>query len=139
MLGWAAVAGSAIALQLARIFHREHPAVDSSFGVLDGFAFFVLAVLISAAVVIVVNVGKLPGQLAHKWGHPQAAAINVMGWIGIATGGLLWPIALIWAFTRPFGTRSTIEDDRRPRSVEPDATTSVTALRKPSVDKETRP
>jgi hypothetical protein len=90
-------------------------------------------------VVIVVNVGKLPGQLAHKWGHPQAAAINAMGWIGIATGGLLWPIALIWAFTKPFGIRSRIADDRQPLSVEPDATTSVTLLRKPAVDKETRP
>jgi hypothetical protein len=113
--------------------------VDSSFGVLDGFAFFVLAVLISAAVVIVVNVGKLPGQLAHKWNHPQAAAINAMGWIGIATGGLLWPIALIWAFTKPFGLKSAVEDDRQPRSAESGVATTVTPLRKPTVDKETRP
>jgi RsiW-degrading membrane proteinase PrsW (M82 family) len=24
----------------------------------------------------------LPGQLARKWGHPQAAAINVASWLG---------------------------------------------------------
>ena len=24
-----------------------------------------------------------------------------MGWVGIATGGLLWPLAFIWAFTTP--------------------------------------
>ena len=40
-------------------------------------------------------------QLAYKWGHPQAAAINVTSWIGLATGGLLWPVALIWAFLSP--------------------------------------
>jgi hypothetical protein len=108
--------------------------MDSSFGALDAFAFVVMAVLICAGVIIVVNVGKLPGQLAHKWGHPQAAAINTMGWIGIATGGLLWPIALIWAFTKPFSFR----DERQPRSAKPDAETSVAPLRKPSVDKETR-
>ena len=38
--------------------------MDSSFGVLDAFAFIVFAVLIFVAVVIVVSLGKLPGQLA---------------------------------------------------------------------------
>jgi len=112
--------------------------VESSIGPLDIAAFVVFALLICAAVIIVVNVGKLPGELAHKWGHPQAAAINAMGWVGIATGGLLWPIALIWAFTTPFGARSPIEDNRQPRGLETDTATGVTALRKPSGDKETR-
>jgi len=109
--------------------------MDSSFGVLDAFAFLVLAVLIFVGVIIVVSVGKLPGQLAHKWGHPQAAAINAMSWIGIATGGLLWPVAFIWAFTTPFGGR----DDAQPRSAKPDAAQRIAALRAPPGDKETRP
>jgi hypothetical protein len=112
--------------------------MESSIGALDIVAFAVFALLISAAVIIVVNVGRLPGQLAHKWGHPQAAAIGAMGWIGIATGGLLWPIAFIWAFTTPFGARSRIESNGQPQSAEPGTATSVTTLRKPSVDKETR-
>jgi len=113
--------------------------MDSSFGALDAFAFLVFAVLIFVGVIIVVSLGKLPGQLAHKWGHPQAGAINAMSWIGIATGGLLWPIAFIWAFTTPFGTKSG--DDIQPRSsAESDAGASrVAALRKPPGDKETRP
>jgi hypothetical protein len=112
--------------------------VDSSFGPLDAFAFVVFAVLIFVGVVIVVSLGKLPGQLAHRWDHPQAAAINAMSWIGIATGGLLWPVAFIWAFITPFGARSAIKDDRQGR-VEPEAAARVTALHKPSVDKETQP
>ena len=112
--------------------------MESSIGPLDIAAFVVFALLICAAVVIVVNVGKLPGQLAHKWGHPQASAINAMGWVGIATGGLLWPIALIWAFMTPLGTRTAIENNRQPRGAETEAATGVTALRKPSGDKETR-
>ena len=115
--------------------------MDSSFGVLDAFAFVVFAVLIFVAVVIVVSLGKLPGQLAEKWGHPQAAAINAMSWIGIATGGLLWPVAFIWAFTNPFGTKSeTIKDDRQPRSaVESDAVaTREAAVRKAPGEKEPR-
>jgi hypothetical protein len=75
--------------------------MDSSFGVLDAFAFVVFAILIAVAVIIIVSLGKLPGQLARKWGHPQAAAINAASWIGVATGGLLWPLAFIWAFIIP--------------------------------------
>jgi hypothetical protein len=75
--------------------------MDASFGVLDAFAFVVFAVLILVAVIIIVMLGRLPGQLARKWGHPQAAAINAASWIGIATGGLVWPVAFIWAFINP--------------------------------------
>src|SRR5229473_3354902 len=78
--------------------------MDVTFGALDAFAFVVLAVIFVVAVVIVVSLGKLPGQLAQRWGHPQAAAVNVAGWLGIATGGLLWPFALIWAFMVPATT-----------------------------------
>jgi hypothetical protein len=114
--------------------------VDSSFGALDAFAFVVFAVLIFVGVIIVVNLGKLPGQLAHKWNHPQAGAINAMSWIGIATGGLLWPVAFIWAFTTPFGAKSAIKDDGQAGgSADPKAAaTRLSASRKPS-DKEMRP
>ena len=75
--------------------------MDSSFGPLDAFAFVVFAILIAVAVIVIVKLGQLPGQLARKWGHPQASAINAASWIGIATGGLLWPLAFIWAFLTP--------------------------------------
>ena len=84
--------------------------MDSSFGVLDAFAFVVFAVLILVAVVIIVSLGKLPGQLAQKWGHPQAPAINALSWIGIATGGILWPIAFVWAFVNPIAGKSPAAD-----------------------------
>jgi hypothetical protein len=75
--------------------------MEPTFGVLDAVTFVVFALLIAVAVILVVSLGQLPGQLARKWGHPQAAAINVASWLGLATGGLLWPLALIWAFLVP--------------------------------------
>jgi hypothetical protein len=69
--------------------------------IFDIIAFGVFAVLLVAAVVIVVTLGSLPGQIAHKRGHPQAAAITVAGWLGLVTGGVIWPLALIWAFLKP--------------------------------------
>jgi len=113
--------------------------MDSTFGVLDAFAFVVFAVLIAVAVIVFVSLGKLPGQLARKWGHPQAAAINVASWIGMATGGLLWPLALIWAFINPSGSRRE-NDQLGPSVTEPKAGTEQHApLRKLSAHEEIRP
>jgi hypothetical protein len=75
--------------------------MSTSFDVLDIFAFIVFGVLLVAVVVIVVSLGSLPGQIASKRGHPQVAAITVAGWLGVATMGILWPLALIWAFLKP--------------------------------------
>ena len=81
--------------------------------IFDIFAFGVFAVLIAAALVVIVGLGMLPGWLAEKRGHPQAAAINVASWLGIATGGILWLLAMIWAFTTPLsGTVASTSKDQ---------------------------
>jgi hypothetical protein len=99
--------------------------MDSSFGPLDAFAFVVFAILIAVAVIVIVKLGQLPGQLARNWGHPQAAAINAASWIGIATGGLLWPLAFIWAFTTPTARPpSGPRDEQQPLSREGNITAS---------------
>src|SRR5262249_43244376 len=81
--------------------------------VLDLFALIVLAVLLLTAVVIVVVLGSLPGKIARQRGHPQAAAVNVASWLGMATLGILWPLALIWAFLQPSGA-ATVNPEPRP-------------------------
>jgi type VI protein secretion system component VasK len=84
--------------------------------VFDIFAFVVFGVLVAAVLVIVVGLGSLPGSIARKRGHPQAAAINVASWLGLATAGLLWPLALIWAFWVPQPTRpSELAPEQQPQ------------------------
>src|SRR5262245_56778530 len=80
-------------------FVRRRAMID----VFDLMAFIVFAVLIAAGFVLVVGLGMLPGWVARKRGHPQAAAIAVASWLGLATGGVLWLLALIWAFMQPVG------------------------------------
>jgi hypothetical protein len=41
---------------------------------------------------VLYKIGGLPGSIAATRGHPQAAAINVCGWMGLVTL-VLWPIA----------------------------------------------
>ena len=50
---------------------------------------------------IYVKLAALPGQKATERGHPQAEAINVLGWIGLLLGIAPWLVALVWAYTKP--------------------------------------
>ncbi len=67
---------------------------------LDIFAILILVVLGVTIAAIWVALCMLPGKIAGKRGHPQAEAIRVCGWLGGLTGGLLWPVAFIWAYLR---------------------------------------
>ena len=51
----------------------------------DIFAFVVFAVLLAATVVIIVLLGALPGKIAVRRCHPQAAAVNAAAWISMVT------------------------------------------------------
>ena len=68
---------------------------------LDYFAFIVLLILIAVVIAAWIMLAMMPGQIARKRGHPQAEAINVMGWWGAITMGILAPIAWVWAYTNP--------------------------------------
>jgi uncharacterized membrane protein len=70
--------------------------------ILDIFALVVLLILIALCIALVVVLGPVPGKIAQQRNHPQADAIQVMGWIGLITLGLPWLIALVWAYTKPF-------------------------------------
>ncbi len=70
----------------------------------DGLQIFALIILITIAITIIgvwIFLGMLPGQIAKKRNHPQAEAINICGWWGAITMGLLMPLAFIWAHTSP--------------------------------------
>ena len=68
---------------------------------LDVFAFLVMGVIVAAIAVAAFVLGGLPGKIAESRNHPQAEAVKVCGWIGILTLGILWPVAFIWAYTKP--------------------------------------
>mgnify|MGYP001814904885 CR=1 FL=1 len=73
---------------------------------LDIFALIVLILLIGLVIAGWLLLAMWPGQIATKRNHPQAEAINVMGWWGAITLGVLSPIAWVWAYTNPTDTLS---------------------------------
>jgi CBS domain containing-hemolysin-like protein len=43
----------------------------------------------------------LPEKIAHKRNHPQTEAIQVLCLLSLVFGGLLWPLAWLWAYSKP--------------------------------------
>ena len=43
----------------------------------------------------------LPEKIAHKRHHPQFEAIRTLCLLSLVFGGLLWPLAWIWAYSKP--------------------------------------
>ncbi len=64
----------------------------------------ILMILLAiAAVSLIVVMAASPGRIAKARSHPQTEAINVLGWVGLPAGIVLWVVALVWAFYRQAG------------------------------------
>jgi hypothetical protein len=96
------VACAAVTLALAA------PAASASF--LEGEALDKMADIVSWFAITVVPLGLIwlfwlihvmPEKIAEKKGHPNAPAIKVLCLLSLAFGGLLWPLAWLWAYTKP--------------------------------------
>src|SRR5204863_1001842 len=59
----------------------------------------VIAPIIGIAVFWLVHI--LPEKIAHKKKHPQTRAIQCLCLLSLCFGGLLWPIAWLWAYSKP--------------------------------------
>lgn len=59
----------------------------------------VLVPIVGIAVFWLVHI--LPEKIAEKRRHPQAPAIQCLCLLSLFFGGLLWPIAWLWAYSKP--------------------------------------
>ena len=69
--------------------------------VADIMAIIVLIIVPVVVIVVFWLVHVLPERFAEQNHHPQAKAIQVLCLLSLVFGGLLWPIAWLWAFTKP--------------------------------------
>jgi len=63
--------------------------------------FVILILLALLGLWLFVEIGSFPGKKAKERNHPQAEAINVLGWLGLLFGGVGWAVAVVWAYTKP--------------------------------------
>lgn len=73
-------------------------ALDTAADVL-AWVVIVLVPVVGIAVFWIVHV--LPEKIAHQRHHPQTAAIQTLCLLSLVFGGLLWPFAWLWAYTKP--------------------------------------
>jgi CBS domain containing-hemolysin-like protein len=97
---WLAFGFLALALSAddahASIFKGE--ALDKVADVLT-WVVLVIAPIIGIIVFLLIHI--LPEKIAEKREHPQAKAIQCLCLLSLVFGGLLWPLAWLWAYTKP--------------------------------------
>ncbi|MGO4391724.1 DUF3302 domain-containing protein [Variovorax sp. M-6] len=71
-----------------------------------GLAWFIIVVVPIAGIVLFWLVHVMPEKIAHKRHHPQRDAIKTLCLLSLVFGGMLWPIAWLWAFVKPIGYQS---------------------------------
>ena len=64
-------------------------------------AWFIIVFVPIGGIVLFWLVHILPEKIAHKRHHPQKDAIQTLCLLSLVFGGLLWPIAWLWAFVKP--------------------------------------
>ena len=104
----------------------------------------VVAPLVGIAVFLLIHI--LPEKIAEKKQHPQAKAIQCLCLLSLVFGGLLWPLAWLWAYSKPvlykmaYGSDKVAHDHEE--TVEPTLNTDEDAelkqLRKRVAELETR-
>ena len=96
---------------LAEASFLSPEAEDTLAGIIALVVIFVVPVVL---IVVFWLVHILPEQIAHKRHHPQFEAIRTLCLLSLVFGGLLWPLAWIWAYTKPVMYKMAYGSDKHP-------------------------
>src|SRR5688572_20793592 len=84
----------------------------------DKLATFIALVVIFVVPAVLITlfwlVHVLPEKIAHQRHHPQFEAIKTLCLLSLVFGGLLWPLAWLWAYTKPVGYKLAYGTDKSP-------------------------
>jgi CBS domain containing-hemolysin-like protein len=93
-----------IAFALMALPNRAHASflhgetLDTVASVIAWFAFIIVPPVL---IVAFLAVHIIPEKIAEKRHHPQLGAIKCLCFLSLVFGGLLWPIAWLWAYSKP--------------------------------------
>jgi CBS domain containing-hemolysin-like protein len=108
-LARAVLALALLAPAAARASFLSGEALDTAANVLS---WVVLVVVPIVAIGLFGYVHVLPELIAEKRQHPQKHAIKTLCILSLFFGGLLWPLAWLWAYTRPVGFRAAYGSEK---------------------------
>jgi hypothetical protein len=95
------------------------PAAHASFlhgdtldSVANGLALFIIFAMPIGGIYLFWMIHILPEKVAEKRHHPQKDAIKTLCLLSLIFGGLLWPIAWLWAYTKPVTYKQAYGTDK---------------------------
>ncbi len=94
----AALLGALVAAPAARASFLSGEVLDKAANVIALVVIFLVPVVL---IVLFWMVHVLPEKIAHKRHHPQTEAIQVLCLLSLVFGGMLWPLAWLWAYSKP--------------------------------------
>ena len=112
-LPWTAAA-TLIAIAMAPSAHASLFSGETLDAVANGAAWVVLFIAPLAAIGIFLIIHILPEKIAEKKQHPQLDAIKTLCLLSLVFGGMLWPLAWLWAYTKPVIHKMAYGTDKVP-------------------------
>jgi len=115
------------ALAISPVAHASLFSGDTLDTVANVLAWIVLFIAPAIAIAVFWMVHILPERIAEKNHHPQAHAIKTLCLLSLFFGGLLWPLAWLWAYTKPvlhklaYGTDRVVHAADETATAEPPA------------------
>src|SRR3954454_13917239 len=91
----------AVLLLGARDAHASLMSPEMEDSLATFLAVFILFIVPVVLIVLFWMVHILPEKIAHKRHHPQFEAIRTLCLLSLVFGGLLWPLAWLWAYSKP--------------------------------------
>jgi len=104
------LAGPTLLLPLSAHASLLPPHLEEKLADILGIAVLFIVPVLAIAVFWIVHV--LPEKIAEKKQHPQKHAIHTLCLLSLVFGGLLWPIAWLWAYTKPVGYKVAYGTDK---------------------------
>jgi len=103
------IAAIILVVPLTAQAHASSKTIDT---IADWMAIFVIIVVPIAGIAVVLIIHVLPEKIAERNHHPQKAAIQMLCFLSLVFGGLLWPLAWLWMSIKPLGYRMAYGTDK---------------------------
>lgn len=78
----------------------------------NALAWFIILFVPIGGIYLFWMVHILPEKIAIKRQHPQKDGIHMLCLLSLVFGGLLWPFAFLWAYTKPVGYKLAYGTDK---------------------------
>lgn len=83
-------------------------------------SWLVIVVVPVVFIIVIWKLHEIPEKLAEKRHHTNVEAVKFLSWVGLFTGGMLFPLAFVYAVMRPVSIQVTsIDEDKRPNLMPP--------------------